>query len=471
MLERRHMGKKICYILIFCITACSAGCVYPAAINEPETLPSYYGEADADGAGSDTAYTGTAGDENADTAIAIDDSSKIMGIEEDMPSLKDCVASADGLGEDAILGTCLSSAGICDSLLMQLIEKHYNAVTLENELKPDAMFGYNNDMPKAGSIHEEELNGKTISVPALDYSRADAILDVIAKWNAENPESPIRVRGHVLVWHSQTPEWFFHEGYDKNNGYASKAEMDRRLQWYIKSMLEYYTGEDSRYKGLFYGWDVVNEAVSDKSGSYRTDTEAGNDSLSDSVHASKSSWWKVYGSNEFIINAFRYANLYAPRDTDLYYNDYNECNAFKKDGIKVLIESVKSADGTRIDGFGMQGHYSVNNPTKDQISKAAADYASIVDKVMITELDIKSSVFYNGTEEALPEEFERQREYYREIYDALKELKSEGINISGINFWGAVDTYSWLNEQGEHPLLFDGDYKAKPAFFAFTGGN
>lgn len=36
--------------------------------------------------------------------------------------------------------------------------------------------------------------------------------------------------------------------------------MDKRLEWYIRSVLAYYTGEDSRYKGMFYGWDVVNDA-------------------------------------------------------------------------------------------------------------------------------------------------------------------------------------------------------------------
>ena len=25
--------------------------------------------------------------------------------------------------------------------------------------------------------------------------------------------------------------------------------MNKRLEWYIKSVLEYYTGEDSKYKG------------------------------------------------------------------------------------------------------------------------------------------------------------------------------------------------------------------------------
>ncbi|MCR5103750.1 MAG: endo-1,4-beta-xylanase, partial [Eubacterium sp.] len=270
-------------------------------------------------------------------------SENAMGVEEDITDLRSVVASADGLGENAICGTCLGSVGVNDANLMKLVEKHFNGVTLENELKMDSMFGYNNDAPPSGSIHEEELNGETIEVPTIDNSRADAILDKIVEWNNANPDKQIKVRGHVLVWHSQAPEWFFHEGYDKKNEYVTAEVMNQRLEWYIKTVLEYYTGENSKYKGLFYGWDIVNEAVGDGSGSYRTDTEPGSDQLSDSTHGSKSSWWKVYGSNEFIINAFKYANTYAPADLELYYNDYNECDSVKMRGIVQLLTDVKEA--------------------------------------------------------------------------------------------------------------------------------
>ncbi len=403
-----------------------------------------------------------------------------MGVEEDIPDLRSVVASADGLGEDAICGTCLGSVGVNDSNLMKLVEKHFNAVTLENELKMDAMFGYNNDAPAAGSIHEEEIGGETIEVPTLDNSRADAILDKIVEWNDANPDKQIRVRGHVLVWHSQAPEWFFHEGYDKKNDYVSKDVMNKRLEWYIKSVLEYYTGDDSKYKGLFYGWDVVNEAISDSTSTYRTDEEPGNDQLSDSTHGSKSSWWKVYGSNEFIINAFKYANTYAPADLELYYNDYNECDSNKCKGIVQLLSDVKGAEGTRIDGFGMQGHYTVSAPSVDQIEAAVRAYSEVVDKVMLTELDVKVSALFDGTEMGLPDEYARQAAYYSSIYELLKSLNSEeGITVSGITIWGVIDTYSWLQQQSnvgggatgtilQCPLLFDGKYKAKPAFYAFV---
>ncbi len=400
-------------------------------------------------------------------------------IEQDIPDLRSIVASDEGLGRDAVIGACVGGAGAKDENLMGLVFKHFNAVTLENELKMDALFGYSNEFPPHGSIHEEEFDGEMISVPKLDFSRADAILDRIKAWNTSNPEKTIRVRGHVLVWHSQAPEWFFHEDYDPSKEYVSKEVMDRRLEWYIKSVLTYYTGEDSRYRGMFYGWDVVNEAVSDR-GSYRRDTEPGNDSLSDPVHPCKSSWWKVYGSNEFIINAFRYANKYAPPDLRLYYNDYNDSEPAKVRYIKELIEAVKGAEGTRIDGFGMQGHYTVDMPSAEKIGNAVRSYSEVVEEVMITELDVKSEASFDGSPEKLPGEYERQAAYYGSVYEMLKKLnEEEGINITGITLWGVTDPYSWIQQQNgagggsdgvikHYPLLFDGEYRAKPAFWAIA---
>lgn len=397
----------------------------------------------------------------------------------DIPDLYKTVASKDGLGEDAVVGTCYGSDEITDEKLMQLVTKHFNAVTLENELKPDAMFGYNNASPAAGSIHKEDLNGEQIDVPTLDHSRADKMLDQIAEWNKKNPDHKIRVRGHVLVWHSQTPEWFFHEGYEKSNDYVSKDVMNKRLEWYIKTMLTYYTGEQSKYKDLFYGFDVVNEAISDATATYRTDAEQGGDKLSDDTHGSKSSWWKVYGSNEYIINAFKFANKYAPASLELYYNDYNECDAKKRGGIIALINDVKAAEGTRITGFGMQGHYGVNAPSVSQFEEAAREYGKVVDKVMLTELDIKPSATFDGSNAKLADELNREGDYMARLYDTAKTLKKDGVNFCGFTFWGVIDSNSWLQDANNvggasdgkmkvFPLLFDGNYQAKLTYWAFV---
>ena len=370
--------------------------------------------------------------------------------DKESPAPRDVMASPEGLGEDAIFGCCLNGKSINDEELFHVAMNNFNAVTLENELKPESMLGRGN-RPADGSIHEEDLGGETISVPALDHSDADAMLDRILGWNEAHPDRSVKVRGHVLVWHSQTPEWFFRTDYDPDKDYVSADEMNRRLEWYIRSVLRHYTGEESRYRDLFYAWDVVNEAVSDRTGTYRTE---------------KSSWWNVYQSNEYIINAFRFANMYAPAGLDLYYNDYSECDPKKRKGIIALIQDVKSADGTRLDGFGMQGHYSVNAPTAETIESAARQYADTAGTVMLTELDIKHSMFYNGTEEGLEKEYRRQADYYKKIRDVMKRLHDEGVNVAGISFWGVSDRYTWL--PGQHPLLFDKDLKPKPAYDVFT---
>ena len=118
-------------------------------------------------------------------------------------------------------------------------------------------------------------------------------------------------------------------------------------------------GENSKYKDMFYGWDVVNEAISDGRGTYRNENE-------------NSTWWRVYGSNEFIINAFRFANKYVPADVELYYNDYGDCSALKSEGIAQLLKDVKAAEGTRIDAVGMQGHYqTAGSPSAQEFITAA----------------------------------------------------------------------------------------------------
>ena len=195
---------------------------------------------------------------------------------EDVPSLRDVITAE--MGEDFIVGTAIDTGDINDDFCMALVTKHFNAVTLGNALKPDALFGYSNN--KVPGTEEVVFNGEKMVVPKLNYSRAERLLNVILEWNEENPDKQIKVRGHVLVWHAQTPEWFFHEDYDASKDYVGTEEMNKRLEWYIATVLQHFTGEDSPYYGMFYGWDVVNEAVSDQGKKYRTDAENASEPLS-----------------------------------------------------------------------------------------------------------------------------------------------------------------------------------------------
>lgn len=403
-------------------------------------------------------------------------------IEKDIPEWKTSVT--ESLGNDSIAGTAIMLSEISDDTLMELVEKHFNAVTFGNELKPDALFNYQidgNSVPtKTITFEGEELQVPIVNDAgdSLDFSRADAMADKILEWNNAHPDQKIRIRGHVLVWHSQTQEWFFHENYDITKPYVNKETMNRRLEWFISSVFDHYFGEaaNGKYDGLFYGWDVVNEAVIGNT--YRTDKVSAAESLSEIRHGNNSSWWHVYESNEFIINAFKYANKYAPANVELYYNDFGETDNTKCEGIVKLINDVKSAEGTRLDAFGMQAHYNVDGFSAAQFKSVAKKYAQAAGKVQLTELDFKASSTYDGTAATKESEYTKMAYCHKNLYEAIKALKEEGANVSGITVWGVIEPNSWLHSQSnlgggasgsaQCPLLFDGNYKAKPAYWAYV---
>lgn len=403
-------------------------------------------------------------------------------IEKDIPEWKTSVT--ESLGNDSIAGTAIMLSEISDDTLMELVEKHFNAVTFGNELKPDALFNYQidgNSVPtKTITFEGEELQVPVVNDAgdSLDFSRADAMADKILEWNNAHPDQKIRIRGHVLVWHSQTQEWFFHENYDITKPYVNKETMNRRLEWFISGVFDHYFGKaaNGKYDGLFYGWDVVNEAVIGNT--YRTDKVSAAESLSEIRHGNNSSWWHVYESNEFIINAFKYANKYAPENVELYYNDFGETDNTKCEGIVKLIKDVKSAEGTRLDAFGMQAHYNVDGFSAAQFKSVAKKYAAAAGKVQLTELDFKASSTYDGTAATKESEYTKMAYCHKNLYEAIKALKEEGANVSGITVWGVIEPNSWLHSQSnlgggasgsaQCPLLFDGNYKAKPAYWAYV---
>ena len=59
------------------------------------------------------------------------------------------------------------------------------------------------------------------------------------------------MRGHTLVWHSQTPAAFFT---DDNGTQLTKEQLYERLKIYMTTVM-------NRYKDVTFCWDVVNEAL------------------------------------------------------------------------------------------------------------------------------------------------------------------------------------------------------------------
>lgn len=356
------------------------------------------------------------------------------------------------------MGVALPVSNLDNENTMKLVEKHFNSVTCENEMKPESILG--SGEPGVSTL--EELESK------LNFESADKVARHFAEYNKNNPSEPIKMRGHVFVWHSQTPTWWFREDFKSDGAYVSKEEMNKRIDWYIEKVGKHF---DTEFPGLIYAWDVVNEQASD-AGGIRMGTD----------------WAAIYGgSTEYILQAFKSADQYLAKDTILFYNDYNDCDPVKAATICRFLKEIREVltEGRKL-GAGMQGHHDMLTPTYETIETATRKYAEIADVVHITELDIKSSVGFDGKD--LETEFTKEGHRYKDIYEIVRKINEEHKKgslkgyVQNITIWGTHDPVSWLktsNSVGgsadgktpQYPLLFDDYYGAKPAYWAFVNAS
>jgi len=345
----------------------------------------------------------------------------------------------DAYRDDFLLGTAVNDAIVSgeDAAQQALAVRHFNAITLENSMKVEV-------------LHPEP--GK------WDFERADAFVEFGRKHG-------MFLVGHTLVWHNQTPAWFFEDA----DGKPARTEVMReRLRQYIHTVA-------GRYAGKVQAWDVVNEQIGED-GQYRDTT-----------------WVRAYGGDgdALMRDAFRFAAEAAP-GTALYYNDFNAWRPEKVAGIVRMVGMLK-ASGIRIDGVGIQGHWGLNYPALADIEAAIDAYHAAGVEVMITELDVdvlpltkegqiigqgmlhpqfqlpEFKRFLDPYREGLPDEVQRQlADRYAELF-ALFHRKRD--KLSRVSVWGVADDMSWKNgypipDRTNYPLLFDRARQPKPAFDA-----
>ncbi|QUA54163.1 endo-1,4-beta-xylanase [Aristaeella lactis] len=336
-----------------------------------------------------------------------------MVIEEagEVPSLKEIYADSFDFGSAA------PQMVFRDPKWLNLMKTQFSILTPENEMKPDSVLDVN------GSRKLLKETGDETAV-AVHFDAAKALLR-FAQQNG------IKVHGHVLVWHSQTPEAFFHEGYDTKKPYVKRDVMLGRLENYIKGVFEFL---DENYPGVVVSWDVLNEAIDDGSNWLRN-----------------SNWRKIIG-DDFPNYAYAYARKYAPEGTKLYYNDYNTAIPGKLNGIVKLLKSL-IPEGN-IDGYGFQMHHSATFPSIQQIKTAVETIADLGISLRVSELDVTVD---NNSEAS----FKKQAHYYA---DVMKILIAHKDQFEAVQVWGLTDMMSWRGSQ--YPLLFDGNGNPKPAFWA-----
>lgn len=348
----------------------------------------------------------------------------------DVPPLKDVFRGK------FLIGTTLSYETLRgqDEATAAIAERHFSAFTAGNSMKPDAL------QPRPGQFR---------------WAEADRMVDMAEKCGA----TPI---GHTLVWHEQTPKWFF----QTPDGQPLSREAA------LKNLRDHITAVVSRYKGRVKQWDVVNEAISDTPGE----------------EFRNSAWYKATGE-DFVAEAFRAAHAADP-DAILIYNDYNIELAYKRPKALRFLKKLLDA-GVPINAVGIQSHWRLDFPKVAEIEDSIQQFAALGLKVMITELDVgvlptnyqgadisktgtmtpeQQAVLNPYTTGLPPEVAAREAERYRQLFEMF--LRHRDV-IGRVTLWGVHDGDSWLNNfpirgRTEYPLLFDRDGRAKPAFFAIA---
>ena len=332
----------------------------------------------------------------------------------------------DALGQSFLVGAALnvSQTSGYDSLVTATITNHFNCIVPEDCLKPEAL------QPAEGQFK---------------WRKADRFVKF-------GEDRGMAVIGHVLVWHSQTPDWFFKDAEGKP---ASKELLTDRMRTHIHTVV-------GHFKGRIKGWDVVNEAIEDD-GSYR-----------------QSPWYQILGP-EYIELAFRFAHEADP-DAELYYNDFSMSVPAKRKAVCQMISDLKKK-GIRIDGIGMQSHNGLTWPEMDDYEASIEAYAALGCQVMITELDMNvlpNPEAFSGAEvsqsfdysekmdpykNGLPDDVaQRINERWLEFFKLYKRHQQQ---ISRVTLWGVSDAQSWMNNwpvsgRTAYALLFDRQYHPKP---------
>ncbi len=307
-----------------------------------------------------------------------------------------------------------------DDSYLSVITDNFNSITCENEMKPDAI------LDQSASRKDLEAN----------YLHAAVKFDNCQSAISFATEHGLKMRLHTLVWHNQTPAWFFTEDYSPNGELVSREVMLARMENYIADVLGYFK---ENHPGLIYAVDVVNEAF-----------DVGNGD-ENGVRCVDNLWYKTVG-DDYYYQAFVFARKYASEDMKLFYNDYG---CMYKTSL-ILEHLQKAKDEGLIDGIGMQSHLSISDDISFRFALAAKQFCDAGYEVQSTELDI-------GVPDKTEESFNKQARKYKAFFKTMKKLKDEGYNITGITVWGLNDTMSWRT--GEYALLFDSQMNPKPAYY------
>lgn len=362
------------------------------------------------------------------------------------------------------MGSCLNDMQLRDSSTLDFVKKQFNSFTMENGMKPDKILG---GFPSTIKKEQAETLGyvvpdsyKDAEVPQLNFDSVDRAM-AVAKDNG------LKMRAHTLVWHSQTPSWFFTTGYEDSET-TTPDIMNGRMEFYIRTVMKHVMEKEKELTGevgsIVYAWDVVNE--------YLNRSKDGH------------TWATVYSGEEelkpsFVKKAFQIAysvlEEYGVQDkVTLFSNDFD--TYFHPDQVVALVNFINEGEKAKIcGGIGMQSHVDITRPTLEQYGAALDAFLATGLEVQITELDVTINFDhefetweYRNKGETDDQQAAFVKDFMKMVVKKQREL-NRTVNpkgITGITIWGLYDNVSWRSQCS--PLLFKtGINDPKPSYTTF----
>ena len=259
-----------------------------------------------------------------------------------------------------------------------------------------------------------------------DFSTLDKHLELAETYN-------MQFHGHVFIWHSQTPSWL------QNGTWTREALID--------ILNDHITQVGTYLKGKTVLWDVVNEPWLED-GSWRTPSI-----WNDIIDAENT----ANDQRDFIDLAFQKAREIDP-DAKLILNDFSVAEINDKSNAMYAWAQSMVNRGIPLDGVGFQMHLS-GGIDYDSFAENMQRFADLGLEIHITELDVRYPVPFTNQNSI------DQADVYRQVIRRALDQPA----VKTFTMWGFTDAHSWIPTHfpgTDSALIFDKDYKPKPAFVA-----
>ncbi len=281
---------------------------------------------------------------------------------------------------------------------------------------------------KMGPVHPEP--GR------YNFEPGDFMADFCEKHN-------MQMRGHTLVWHTQTWPWLKAE--------VNQQNARKHLEDHIRTVA-------GHYRGRMHSWDVVNEAIQVEDG------------REDGLR--KTPLLELLGP-DYIEIAFHVAREADPKAL-LCYNDYGldydtPEQERKRAAVLALLRRLKERK-VPIDALGTQAHLNWANQKDfkaETLRRFLGEVAALGLQIFITELDV--------VDRDLPDDIEERDQGVAQVYESYLTAAVQQPALSAVLTWGLTDKYTWLAGRGRRPsgatvrvLPLDREYRRKPAWHAIA---